>query len=159
MQLFLLTFGLLALAFAGIAIKIWAKKEGSFSGTCASQSPFLNKEYIKFAFSFKLEHFLNFNLKKKNFNANMGKSQLKKMLAKHTSFDHAYDKKIGFHAPVSKMINEKRIFKNLNQIFDFDKLEKLIDVDKLILNLNLIKKKNLKNYNLYSLIGLQNMLG
>lgn len=89
----------------------------------------------------------------------MGKSQLKKMLAKQTSFDHAYDKKIGFHAPVSKMINEKRILKNLNQIFDFDKLEKLIDVDKLILNLNLIKKKNLKNYNLYSLIGLQNMLG
>lgn len=44
MQLFLLTFGLLALSFAGIAIKIWAKKEGSFSGTCASQSPFLNKE-------------------------------------------------------------------------------------------------------------------
>lgn len=121
-------------------------------------SPFLNKEYIKFAFSYKLEHFLNFNLKKNNFNANMGKSQLKKMLAKQTSLDHAYDKKIGFHAPVSKMINEKRIFKNLNQTFDFNKLEKLIDVDKLILNLDLIKKKNLKNYNLYSLIGLQNML-
>ncbi|MGB1020576.1 MAG: membrane or secreted protein [Flavobacteriaceae bacterium] len=44
MQLFLLTFILLGLAFAGIAIKIWTKKEGRFSGTCASQSPFLNKE-------------------------------------------------------------------------------------------------------------------
>ncbi|MBT6568691.1 MAG: membrane or secreted protein [Flavobacteriales bacterium] len=44
MKLFLLTFGLLALAFAGIAIKIWAKKDGEFAGTCASQSPFLNKE-------------------------------------------------------------------------------------------------------------------
>jgi len=44
MKLALLTIGLLALAFAGIAIKIWAKKDGAFSGTCASQSPFLNKE-------------------------------------------------------------------------------------------------------------------
>jgi hypothetical protein len=35
---------LLALAFAGIAIKIIAKKDGKFSGTCASNSPFLNKE-------------------------------------------------------------------------------------------------------------------
>ena len=44
MKLFLITFILLAVAFAGIAIKIWAKKGGVFSGTCASQSPFLNKE-------------------------------------------------------------------------------------------------------------------
>lgn len=44
MQLFLFTFILLGFAFAGIAIKIWVKKEGRFSGTCASQSPFLNKE-------------------------------------------------------------------------------------------------------------------
>lgn len=35
---------LLGLGFAGIAVKIWAKKDGEFSGTCASQSPFLNKE-------------------------------------------------------------------------------------------------------------------
>jgi len=44
MKLFIITFILLGLAFAGIAIKIWAKKDGEFSGTCASQSPFLNKE-------------------------------------------------------------------------------------------------------------------
>lgn len=44
MKLALLTIGLLALAFAGIAIKIWSKKDGKFAGTCASQSPFLNKE-------------------------------------------------------------------------------------------------------------------
>ena len=44
MKLLLLTIGLLALAFAGIAIKIWGKKDGEFAGTCASQSPFLNKE-------------------------------------------------------------------------------------------------------------------
>ncbi len=43
MKLVLLTIGLLALAFAGIAIKIWAKKDGKFAGTCASQSPFLNQ--------------------------------------------------------------------------------------------------------------------
>lgn len=44
MKLLIITIVLLALAFAGIAIKIWAKKDGKFSGTCASQSPFLNKE-------------------------------------------------------------------------------------------------------------------
>lgn len=44
MEILLITFGLLLLAFAGIAIKIWAKKNGEFAGTCASQSPFLNKE-------------------------------------------------------------------------------------------------------------------
>lgn len=35
---------MLALAFSGIAIKLILKKDGKFSGTCASQSPFLNKE-------------------------------------------------------------------------------------------------------------------
>lgn len=44
MKLALLTIGLLAIAFAGIAIKIWAKKDGAFAGTCASQNPMLNKE-------------------------------------------------------------------------------------------------------------------
>lgn len=43
MKLLFITIGLLALAFAGIAIKIWAKKDGKFAGTCASQSPFLNE--------------------------------------------------------------------------------------------------------------------
>lgn len=44
MELLLITLVLLALSVAGIAIKIWAKKDGKFAGTCASQSPFLNKE-------------------------------------------------------------------------------------------------------------------
>ncbi|MDC1162373.1 membrane or secreted protein [Tenacibaculum sp.] len=44
MKLVLLTIGLLALAIAGIAIKIWAKKDGKFAGTCASQNPMLNKD-------------------------------------------------------------------------------------------------------------------
>lgn len=43
MELLLITLVLLALSVAGIAIKIWAKKDGKFAGTCASQSPFLNK--------------------------------------------------------------------------------------------------------------------
>jgi hypothetical protein len=43
MELLIITIVLLALAFAGIAIKIWAKKDGEFAGTCASQSPYLNK--------------------------------------------------------------------------------------------------------------------
>ena len=44
LKLILITIVLLALAMAGIAIKIWGKKDGKFAGTCASQSPFLNKE-------------------------------------------------------------------------------------------------------------------
>ncbi|WP_339629463.1 membrane or secreted protein [uncultured Maribacter sp.] len=44
MKLLFLTIGLLAFAFAGIAIKIWSKKDGEFAGTCASQSPFLNQD-------------------------------------------------------------------------------------------------------------------
>ncbi|MBD3662131.1 MAG: membrane or secreted protein [Arenibacter algicola] len=44
MKLLFLTIGLLALAFAVIAIKICSKKDGKFAGTCASQSPFLNKD-------------------------------------------------------------------------------------------------------------------
>lgn len=44
MKLILLTIGLLALAFAGIAIKIWARKDGAFAGTCASQNPHLNRD-------------------------------------------------------------------------------------------------------------------
>ena len=44
MKLVLLSILLLAVAFAGIAIKILVKKDGEFAGTCASNSPFLNKE-------------------------------------------------------------------------------------------------------------------
>ena len=43
MKLLLLTFVLLGMGIAGIAIKIWAKKDGEFAGTCASQNPMLNK--------------------------------------------------------------------------------------------------------------------
>jgi hypothetical protein len=44
MALVLISIGLLALAFAGIAIKIWAKKGGEFAGTCASNNPLLQEE-------------------------------------------------------------------------------------------------------------------
>jgi hypothetical protein len=44
MKLIFLTIGLLAICFAGIAIKLWAKKDGKFAGTCASQNPYLNKD-------------------------------------------------------------------------------------------------------------------
>jgi len=42
MKLTLITIGMLALAFAGIAIKIIFKKDGEFAGTCASKNPILN---------------------------------------------------------------------------------------------------------------------
>lgn len=44
MKLVLITIGILALGVIGIAIKIWAKKDGKFAGTCASQNPHLNKD-------------------------------------------------------------------------------------------------------------------
>ena len=43
-QIFFITVFMLAFVFAGIGIKILFKKNGKFSGTCASQSPFLNKQ-------------------------------------------------------------------------------------------------------------------
>ena len=44
MKLVLITLFLLGLGVAGIAIKLWAKKDGKFAGTCASQNPMLNQE-------------------------------------------------------------------------------------------------------------------
>ncbi|MEC7549185.1 MAG: membrane or secreted protein, partial [Bacteroidota bacterium] len=44
MLLFLVTLFLIAISIAGISIKIISKKNGKFSGTCASQNPFLNKD-------------------------------------------------------------------------------------------------------------------
>ncbi len=43
-MLFIITFILISLAFAGIAIKIILKKGGEFAGTCASNNPYLNKD-------------------------------------------------------------------------------------------------------------------
>lgn len=40
----LLAIGLLALAFAGIAVKILVKKDGKFAGTCASNNPLVQRE-------------------------------------------------------------------------------------------------------------------
>ena len=44
LTIFLITIFMLAFVFAGIGVKILLKKNGKFAGTCASQSPFLNKE-------------------------------------------------------------------------------------------------------------------
>ena len=44
LTVFLITIFMLAFVFAGIGVKILLKKNGKFAGTCASQSPFLNKE-------------------------------------------------------------------------------------------------------------------
>ena len=43
MEIFLISVLLIGVAFSGIASKLIFKKNGEFSGTCASQSPFLNK--------------------------------------------------------------------------------------------------------------------
>lgn len=42
-MLYVITFILVGFAIAGIAIKIIVKKDGKFAGTCASASPFINK--------------------------------------------------------------------------------------------------------------------
>ena len=44
MELVLISILLIAVAFAGIAIKIIFKKNGEFSGTCASNNPLLQSD-------------------------------------------------------------------------------------------------------------------
>lgn len=44
MTLVLISVVLVALAFAGIAIKILVKKDGKFAGTCSGNNPFLQNE-------------------------------------------------------------------------------------------------------------------
>jgi hypothetical protein len=44
MKIILLATVLLLIAFAGIAVKIWAKKDGEFAGTCASNNPLLKDD-------------------------------------------------------------------------------------------------------------------
>jgi hypothetical protein len=44
MKLVLIAIAVVAVAFAGIAIKILAKKNGQFAGTCASNNPMFNKD-------------------------------------------------------------------------------------------------------------------
>ena len=53
MKLLLITVILLGAGIAGIAIKLWAKKDGEFAGTCASQNPHLNKDAEACGFSGK----------------------------------------------------------------------------------------------------------
>ena len=43
LKLIIVSVVLLALAFAGIAIKILFKKDGQFAGTCASNNPMLTE--------------------------------------------------------------------------------------------------------------------
>ena len=44
MKIFIITIVMMMFVFLAIGIKIILKKDGEFSGTCASQNPFLNKE-------------------------------------------------------------------------------------------------------------------
>ena len=44
MKIFIITVIMMIFVFVAIGIKIILKKDGQFSGTCASQNPFLNKE-------------------------------------------------------------------------------------------------------------------
>lgn len=41
-----LAIGLVALFFIGMSVRLLLVKNGEFKGTCASQSPFLNKEGV-----------------------------------------------------------------------------------------------------------------
>ncbi len=46
MRILLLSIILIGLAFAGIAIKIWAKKDGEFDGTCAGKNVKMKEQGI-----------------------------------------------------------------------------------------------------------------
>jgi len=45
-KLLLLSAGILGISMAGLAIKIWAKKDGQFEGTCASKNVKLKAQGI-----------------------------------------------------------------------------------------------------------------
>ena len=47
MKTILISIFLVCLCFLAICIKIILIKNGKFSGTCASNNPFLNKKYLK----------------------------------------------------------------------------------------------------------------
>lgn len=47
LKLILISAVLLGIGFAGIAIKIWAKKDGEFEGTCSGKNVRLKAEGIK----------------------------------------------------------------------------------------------------------------
>ena len=44
MEVFIITIALLLIAVTGISVKILLKKNGKFSGTCASNNPMLKKD-------------------------------------------------------------------------------------------------------------------
>lgn len=44
MKVILISIVFMAVAFAGIAVKLLFKKNGKFAGTCASNNPMLNEE-------------------------------------------------------------------------------------------------------------------
>lgn len=46
LKLLIITIAILLLAVAGIAIKIWAKKDGEFDGTCAGKNVRMKQEGI-----------------------------------------------------------------------------------------------------------------
>ena len=120
-------------------------------------APFLREEIIKFAFSFKLNDFLikNSNLT----DANIGKFHLKKILAKMTNKKHAYDKKIGFHAPVSKFFSFKnKMFVNSLEKLNYDHLSVIINIDLLKKKIQNEQKDLKKDYFLYSLVNLEKIL-
>uniref|UniRef100_UPI00404706CA hypothetical protein n=1 Tax=Roseivirga sp. TaxID=1964215 RepID=UPI00404706CA len=47
MTTFLLTLGLVGIFFVFMSVRLILLKNGEFKGTCASQSPFLNKEGVR----------------------------------------------------------------------------------------------------------------
>ncbi|GAB5524708.1 MAG: hypothetical protein Roseis2KO_25800 [Roseivirga sp.] len=47
MSTFVFTLILIGLFFVGMSVRLILLKNGEFKGTCASQSPFLNKEGVK----------------------------------------------------------------------------------------------------------------
>ena len=56
------------------------------------------------------------------------------------------------------MINEKQIKNNLKINFNYEVLEKIIDIDKLEMYFRKKSKQNSEIYNIYSLIGIHQML-
>jgi asparagine synthetase B (glutamine-hydrolysing) len=118
-------------------------------------APFLEKEFIKYCMQIDLRKFLN-TKESINKDANSGKIPLKIILSNYTSKKHAYSNKVGFYSPISEFINHNLLAEKEIENFNLDKLGLIFDSSKLKKLIKIEKSK--RNYFLYSLINVNDML-
>ncbi len=119
------------------------------------RSPYLTEDFVKLSFSIPIQKLIHPRSNRNQ--VEIGKYHLKKFLLRYMPKNHVYSRKIGFHAPTTKFMYSKNIFK-LFQNFDYCKLPKFLDIDKTkgLLSKRLNDHNNLEDYFLYSILNLVN---